>query len=327
MKGVWPIAHPHPSLLSRAGPRGARIAGLLALSLALVAAPWVLSTFLIYLLIEMLILSLFATSLNILIGYGGMISLGHGAYFGLGAYTAALLVKRAGWGMPWAFAVSPFAAALGALVFGFFCVRLTRAYFLMLTLAFAQLLYAVIFKWYDLTGGENGLSGVWPTGLLATPQRYFYFTLLVVTLSSAAIHRVIFSPFGYALRAIRENPLKAEFVGIPVRRHQLIAFVIAGFFAGIAGALFAFFNGSVFPDLAFWTKSAEPLIAVIIGGQYSFWGPMLGAVVFEGLEIVITRLLEYWQLVLGCLVLLMVLAFPQGLTGVRRGLWRRRREA
>ena len=297
-----------------------KLVALAALSAALLAAPWVLSIFWIYLVVEILILALFATSLNILMGYGGMISLGHAAYFGLGAYSAALLTKRAGWAMAPAFLVSPLAAALGALVFGFFCVRLTRAYFIMLTLAFAQILYAVIYKWYDLTGGENGLSGVWPSGVLAAPRNYFYFTLLVSGLSLGAIYRIVSSPFGYALRAIRENPVKAEFLGIPVRRYQHIAFVISGLFAGIAGSLFAFFNGSVFPELAFWTKSAEPLVTVIIGGQQSFWGPVVGAVVFKGLEIVITRSLTYWQLVLGCLVLLMVLVFPQGLTGFRRGL-------
>lgn len=299
------------------------LAGPVTLAVALIAAPWLVSTFWVYLLLEILILALFATSLNILMGYGGMISLGHAAYFGLAAYSAALLVKRAGWAMAPAFIVSPFAAAAGALIFGFFCVRLTRAYFIMLTLAFAQILYAVIYKWYDLTGGENGLSGVWPSGALATPRNYYYFTLVITAGSLGAIHRIVSSPFGYALRAIRENPVRAEFIGVAVRQYQLIAFVISGFFAGIAGTLFAFFNGSVFPDLAFWTKSAEPLVAVIIGGQYNFWGPVLGAVVFEGLEILITRSIRYWQLVLGGLVLLILLVFPQGLTGVRRSFWRR----
>lgn len=302
------------------------VVGLGALSLALIAAPWLLSTFWIYLLIEIMVLALFATSLNILMGYGGMISLGHAAYFGLAAYSAALLVKRGGWTMGPAFLASPLVAAVGALVFGFFCVRLTRAYFIMLTLAFAQILYAVIYKWYDLTGGENGLPGVWPSGILAHPRNYFYFTLVVTAASLGAIYRVVSSPFGYTLKAIRENPLRAEFVGVPVRHYQLIAFVISGFFAGIAGTLFAFFNGSVFPDLTFWTKSAEPLVAVIIGGQYSFWGPVLGAAVFEGLEILITRSLKYWQLVLGGLVLLIVMVFPQGLTGGWPARWRRARE-
>ena len=288
--------------------------------------PLVLSTFFIVLLIEIAVVALFATAFNLLMGFGGMVSFGHAAYFALGAYTAALLAKKAEWPMLVALAAAPVVAALGALVFGFFIVRLTHTYFAMLSLAFGQIVYTVIFKWTSLTGGDNGLLNVWPPELLRSQTAYYYFTLLVIGASFWALHAIVDSPFGYALRAIRENPRRARFVGMNVRRHQLCAFVLSGFFSGIAGGVFAFHNGSVFPDFAFFAKSFEPLVVVLLGGVQSFYGPLAGALGFKVLEWLISKWAPiYWPLFLGAIVIAVIVLLPQGFVGLlERRAWRPR---
>jgi branched-chain amino acid transport system permease protein len=273
---------------------------------------------------EIAIVALFATAFNLLMGFGGMVSFGHAAYFALGAYAAALLVKQAAWPMPLALAASPFAAAAGALFFGFFIVRLTHTYFAMLSLAFAQIVFTVVFKWKSLTGGDDGILNLWPPPVLKSPLAYCYFTLAVAGAGMLALRAIVDSPFGYALRAIRENPRRARFIGVNVRRHQLFAFVLSGFFSGLAGGLFAFFNGSVFPDFAYLNKSFEPLVVVLLGGIQSFFGPLAGAVGFKILETFIARQWPvYWPLFLGSAVVLVVVALPQGFVGLlQRRSWR-----
>jgi branched-chain amino acid transport system permease protein len=295
----------------------------IALAAALVVAPLVLSPFFLQLLTEIAIIGLFATAFNLLMGFGGMVSFGHAAYFALGAYAAALLVKRAGVPMLLALPVAPLVAAAGALLFGFFVVRLTQTYFAMLSLAFGQIVFTVIFKWKAFTGGDDGLLDVWPPLLLKSPVAYYYFALAVVALCVFALHAVVESPFGYALRAIRENPRRARFIGINVRRHQLIAFVISGAFSGVAGALFAFYNGSVFPDFAYFTKSFEPLVVALLGGVQSFGGPLVGAFGFKILEWAISRQWPiYWPLFLGAVVIAVIVALPQGFVGLfARRMW------
>src|SRR5262249_32849785 len=235
--------------------------GLAIVVLAL--APMVLPHFFLQLLTEIAIIGLFATAFNLLMGFGGMVSFGHAAYFALGAYAAALLVKKAGLSMFLAVPIAPLVAGAGALFFGFFIVRLSHTYFAMLSLAFAQIVYTVIFKWKGLTGGDDGLLDVWPPPALKSPVAYYYFALAIVGVSLAASHAIVASPFGYALKAVRENPRRARFIGVNVRRHQLCTFALSGFFSGIAGALFAFYNGSVFPDFAYFTKSFEPLVVAL----------------------------------------------------------------
>jgi branched-chain amino acid transport system permease protein len=297
----------------------------IALAASLVIAPLVLSPFFLQLLTEIAIVGLFATAFNLLMGFGGMVSFGHAAYFALGAYAAALLVKRAGVPMLLALPVAPLVAAAGALLFGFFVVRLTQTYFAMLSLAFGQIVFTVIFKWKAFTGGDDGLLDVWPPLLLKSPVAYYYFALAVVALCVFALHAVVESPFGYALRAIRENPRRARFIGINVRRHQLIAFVISGAFSGVAGALFAFYNGSVFPDFAYFTKSFEPLVVALLGGVQSFGGPLVGAFGFKILEWAISRQWPiYWPLFLGAVVIAVIVALPQGFVGLfARRMWAR----
>ena len=297
----------------------------IALAAALVVSPLVLSPFFLQLLTEIAIIGLFATAFNLLMGFGGMVSFGHAAYFALGAYAAALLVKRAGVSMLLALPVAPLVAAAGALLFGFFVVRLTQTYFAMLSLAFGQIVFTVIFKWKAFTGGDDGLLDVWPPPLLKSPVAYYYFALAVVALCVFILHAVVESPFGYALRAIRENPRRARFIGINVRRHQLIAFVISGAFSGVAGALFAFYNGSVFPDFAYFTKSFEPLVVALLGGVQSFGGPLVGAFGFKLLEWAISRQWPiYWPLFLGAVVIAVIVALPQGFVGLfARRMWAR----
>jgi branched-chain amino acid transport system permease protein len=293
---------------------------------ALLVLPAILPSFLVVVMTEIAIVALFATAFNLLMGFGGMVSFGHAAYFALGAYAAALLVTKASWPMLLGLAAAPFVAAAGALFFGFFIVRLTHTYFAMLSLAFAQIVFTVVFKWKGLTGGDDGILNVWPPAWLKSPLAYCYFTFLVAGLGMLALRAMVDSPFGYALRAIRENPRRARFIGVHVRRHQLLAFVLSGFFSGLAGGLFAFFNGSVFPDFAFLTKSFEPLVVALLGGIQSFFGPLAGAVGFKILETFIARQWPvYWPLFLGSAVVVVVIALPGGFVGLLQRLaWRPR---
>jgi branched-chain amino acid transport system permease protein len=296
-------------------------AWIVALLAALVAAPAMLPTFYVWLLVEMLAFALFATSLHLLMGAGGMVSFGHAAYFGVGAYGAALAMTLLGWPMPLAFVAAPLLAAAAALVFGYFCVRLTSIYFAMLTLAFAQIVYAIVHQWYEVTGGDNGLLGVWPPPWLATPVRYYYWALAASAIGMAALWLVEQSPFGLVLRAARDHPRRAEASGVDLRAHQLVAFVVAGAFAGLAGAVFVFLKGSVFPVYVDAPMSVQPLVMVLLGGVGSFGGPAIGAVVYKLLDTVITRYTQYWQAVLGAILILLVTLFPRGLIGMldRRG--------
>jgi branched-chain amino acid transport system permease protein len=292
----------------------------------LAVAPLVLPPFFLQLLTEIAIVGLFATAFNLLMGFGGMVSFGHAAYFALGAYAPALLVKRLGLPMLLALPAAPVVAAAGALLFGFFIVRLSHTYFAMLSLAFAQIVFTVIFKWKALTGGDDGLLDVWPPAWLKSPAAFYYFTLVVVGVSVLALRAVVDSPFGYALRSVRENPRRARFIGIDVRRHQLVAFVISGAFSGLAGGLFAFYNGSVFPDFAYFTKSFEPLVVALLGGVQSFFGPLAGALGFKILEWVVSRQWPvYWPLFLGTIVVVVIVVLPNGFVGLVGGrLWRAR---
>jgi branched-chain amino acid transport system permease protein len=276
----------------------------------------------VFLTAELAIAVLYATSLNLLMGYGGMLSLGHAAYYAVAAYTSGLLVVQLGWPMLPAMLAGPLVAALFAFVFGIFIVRtshLEHAYFLMLTLAFSQLVFAMIYKWYGLTHGDDGISGILPTGIIASPRNFALFSLVVVAGCLAVLKAIVRSPFGLTLQAIRDNPRRAEFVGLSVRRYQLAAFVIAGVFAGIAGTLYAFFSGTISPQIADWSASARPFLANTIGGIQSFWGPLVGVVVLEVIDSQVGRFTEHSLLAVGALALLVGMFFPQGLIGLVSG--------
>jgi branched-chain amino acid transport system permease protein len=293
-------------------PRGRALA---ALALLVLLPPW-LPSFWVLVLIEVLAFALFAASLHLLMGTGGMVSFGHAAAFGLGGYGAALLVTWAKAPMLLALAAAPIAAAGAAMLTGFFCVRLSSIYFAMLTLAFSQIAYAIAHQWYDVTGGDNGLLGIWPAPWLATPVRYYYLTLAACAGGVAALATIGRAPFGLTLRAIRDHARRAEASGVSVRLHQWLAFVVAGFFGGLAGATFVFLKGSVFPTYLEVPMSVEPLVMVLLGGVNALAGAPLGAAVYKVLDTVVTRFTAYWQLVLGALLMLLVVAFPRGILGV-----------
>jgi branched-chain amino acid transport system permease protein len=297
---------------------GALLVALLALPLLAAESPYTT-----VLAIDLLTAALFAASLHFIMGPAGMHSFGHAAYFGLGAYAAALLVLRAGWPMEASLFGAPLVAALGAMLFGWFCVRLSGVYLAMLTLAFAQIVWSIAFQWDDFTGGSNGLTGVWPADWLADKTAYYYATLALVALGVMALRRVLFSPFGYALRAGRDSPLRADAIGIHLQRVQWFAFIGAGAVAGLAGALFAYSKGSISPDTMAVGKSVDGLVMVLLGGLQTLSGPLVGAVTFTGLQDSVARSTDYWRAMLGGIVLLLVLAFPQGIAGFARQLFQR----
>jgi branched-chain amino acid transport system permease protein len=306
-----------------AGERGApwHPAWLAAAGLVLLALPLLLPTFWVWMAVEIFAFALFAASLHLLMGQGGMVSFGHAAYFGLGAYGAALLLKLAGWPMPLAFLAAPVVAAVAAAVFGYFSVRLTSIYFAMLTLAFAQIVFAVVHQWDDVTGGDNGVLSVWPPPWLKSPMRYYYWALVFAGAGVVLLRFVAASPFGLALRAVRDHARRAEAVGINIRALQWTAFVVAGFFAGLAGAIFVFLKGSVFPVYTETPMSVQPLVMVLLGGIGAPAGPLIGAAAYKLLDTVITRYTDYWQVGLGAILIALVLAFPRGIAGVLD--WRR----
>jgi branched-chain amino acid transport system permease protein len=305
--------------------------------LVLVAAffvPVVGSRFYTFLANDIAIWALFATSLNLLVGVTGLVSFGHAAYFGIGAYTTGLLMKKAGVSFLLAFPAAGVLAGAFALVFGFFCVRLTRIYFAMLTLAFAQIVWAICFKWNEVTGGEQGMPEIpYPdfdriaalplVGGWRTAEYFYFLTLVLVALCLWLLRRIVGSPFGRMLTTIRENAERAEFIGVNVRRYELAAFVLAGAFAGLAGGLFGIFNRGVFPDFAYWTKSSEVLIMTLLGGMGTFYGPAIGALVLILLNQQIVAYTEYWPFVLGTILVVLLFVFPGGLAGAAQVAARR----
>ncbi|KAA5605172.1 ABC transporter permease [Roseospira marina] len=314
-----PEAHPRASVgqavepLRRLGPAGLAASLLLAGALALL--PLVAGPYLLTVVTELLIFALFAASLHLMMGVGGMVSFGHAAYFGLGAYGAALLVRFIGAPMELGILLGPLLALAGGLLFGWFCVRLSGVYLAMLTLAFAQIVWSIIFQWYEVTGGDNGILGIWPSKWAADPQVYYYLVLGLCGLGLVAIRRVIFSPFGYALRACRDSVLRAEAIGIHRQRVQWMGFALAGAFAGVGGTLYAYLKGSVFPDVISIATSVDGLVMVLLGGIQTVSGPIVGAATYKALSIYMTSQIAYWQLVLGGLIVVLVVAFPEGIAG------------
>lgn len=295
----------------------------LALVLLLVVMPQLTgdSPYMIVLAIDLLIAALFAASLHFIMGPAGMHSFGHAAYFGLGAYGAAMLVRSLHLPMEVALVVGPLVAAAGALLYGWFCVRLSGVYLAMLTLAFAQITWAVVYQWDAVTGGSNGLTGVWPAGWLSDKTSYYYLTLAIVVAGVLLLRRVLFAPFGYAMRACRDSVLRADAIGIDVKRMQWAAFVVAGLVAGVAGALFAFSKGSISPESLHVGKSVDGIVMVMLGGIQTLVGPIVGAVTFSWLHDTIARSTDYWRAMLGGIILLLVLLFPQGVAGFARQLY------
>ncbi len=274
--------------------------------------------------IDVLIAVLFATSLHFIMGPGGMHSFGHAAYFGLGAYGAALAVKWLAAPMGLALAAAPVVAALGAMLFGWFAVRLSGVYLAMLTLAFAQIVWSIVFQWQELTGGSNGILGVWPSAPFDALPAFFLLTLGFVVVGVLLLRRILFAPFGYAMRAGRDSPLRAEAIGIDVKRVHWLAFALAGTVCGVAGGIFGFAKGSISPETISIGRSIDGLVMVLLGGIQTLAGPIVGASVFAILQDFVMQQTEYWHALLGGIILVLVLAFPSGLVGAFVQLARRR---
>ena len=295
------------------------------LMLALVALPLIVDRFTVVLVTDIIIFALFAASLGLIMGIGGMASFGHAAYFGAGAYAAAVAFKA---GASFVVAIPTgvaFAAAL-AVLFGWFCVRLSGVSLAMLTLAFAQITWAIAFQWDSVTGGSNGLVGIWPPELLSSKSAYYFATLLLAGAAILLIWRSVHAPLGFLLRAGRDSRIRAEAVGIDVRIVQWRAIILAGSAVGLAGALYVFSKGSLSPDLLSIPRSVDALAMVLIGGVQTLVGPVVGAVVFITLQDWIVRATPYWHAVLGITLILITIIFPQGIVGTLRQ-WRQRRES
>ncbi len=320
-----PQAAPRTAGAAEAPPRPATrtarwgaVAGVAALALLPVAAgAWPYATVLAQ---DILIAALFAASLHALMGPAGLHSFGHAAYFGVGAYAAALLVRAAGLPAPAALALAPLAGGAFALAYGWFCVRLSGVYLAMLTLAFAQITWAIAFQWDAVTGGSNGITGAWPQGWLAEGPAFYWLVLACVAGSLWALRRLLQSPFGLALRAARDSALRADAIGIDVHRLRWAVFVAAGMAAGLAGGLYALSKGGASPETLSVGKSVDGLVMVLLGGVQSLAGPLAGAAAFTWLHDTIARHTDYWRAVLGATMLVLVLLFPQGIAGFAQSL-------
>ena len=287
--------------------------GLAVLARAM-AAPVLAGPFVLSVLTEALVAMLFAASLHAMMGPGGMASFGHAAWFGIGAYAAALAAKGLLMPMPVGLLLGPLLAGAAALAFGWFVVRLSGVYLAMLTLAFAQIVWAVAFQ-SDLTGGDNGVLGIWPDAWAQDPRVFYALALVLCAGGTLGLRRVLFSPFGYALRAARDAPARAEAIGLWPARLRLAAFALAGAAAGLAGAVGTYSKGSVFPTTISISRSVDALLMVLLGGVQTMSGPIVGALAYTGLYDVLIRATDLWRLCLGLIIIALVLAFPQGIAG------------
>ncbi len=298
------------------------VLGLVALIL-LIAWPFCLPTYWTLILTEILIMGLFAMSFNLLLGYTGLLSFGQAGFFGVGAYGCALILSTDTPSLTAALAVAVVAAALVALVIGYLCVRRDEIYFAMITLGFGMMLFTVAHNWIGLTGGSDGLPvmdmpSIWigtHEFTLFDPVNMYLFVLLIALLGAWMLRRVVQSPFGLMLTAIRENKQRLSFVGANVQWLRLTAFVISGALAGLAGALFCLFNAMATPDFMHWGFSAKPVLMSILGGSGLFLGPLFGAAVFFGLEQAISHFTNNWMIFLGAILIPVVIFFPRGILG------------
>jgi branched-chain amino acid transport system permease protein len=299
---------------------------------ALLAAPLVFGTFGLFVLMRMMLLVLFALGFNLLLGYTGLLSFGQAGFFAVGAYVCALILLEAP-SLLLGIAGGVLAAALVALVLGYLSVRLTEIYFAMLTLSFGMMIWSLVWRWRDVTGGDDGLTGI-PRAPLELPgisidlsaiPAYYYFVLVMTLVAVWLMWRIVNSPLGLTFQAVRDSAVRAAFVGIAIRRYRLWAFVIAGIYAGLAGSLMAPLERTITPIYAHWIYSSEPVLASLIGGIYVFAGPIVGAVLFIGIKEIVVRTTEHWMLVMGIIVIVIVLGFRGGVLGTLLRWGERRR--
>ncbi len=302
----------------------AAVPAIIVLAAILSILPSFLSGYYIYLINEVLILALFAYGWNLLFSYAGYLSFGSAAFYGLGAYTVALMYRDVSASPLLAFSAAIIVSGVAGAIIGLFCVRLTKLYFALLTLAFATMIYSIIFRWVRFTGGDGGIPGV-RRGLidfkiflvnLGPTTNYYYFSLIVFFIAVFIFWRIVNSPFGYTIRQIRDNPERAAFTGLNVRLYAWITFVISSIICGLAGALSASLRGIADPGLLFWVNSIEPVMASLLGGLFNFAGPFIGAFVFVFMKSsLISSMGRVWTIVFGTVLILLVLFFPSGILG------------
>jgi branched-chain amino acid transport system permease protein len=296
-----------------------------ALLAVLLLVPAWAGRFTIYILAVIFVTALLAMSLNLLVGHGGIYQFHHAAFYGVGAYTAGLIAAKTAWPVWIGFCAGPVMAAAAGWVIGLFCVRLNKLYFGMLQISLGSLIWIVALRWYSLTAGDDGIHGIRMPEILSGTVNIYYFLLAVVTVCLLILFLIYKSPFGVTLRAIRDNPQRCEAVGINVRRHQLLAIIIATFFAGVAGVLFVVLEGSIFPDMLFWVLSLEVLIMCLLGGWFTFFGPVVGAAIMVTLRTFVGSVTEYWTMILGIVLILLIFFLPEGIMGINFRQWGRRR--
>jgi branched-chain amino acid transport system permease protein len=271
--------------------------------------------FYVYMTSIILLTGLLASSCNLALGFGGIFQFHHAVFYGAGAYGAALMIAKSGLS-PWlGFIVGPLISAFIGLIMGIICIRLSKLYFGMLQVSLGSLVWAIVYRWYSFTGGDDGIHGIHVPDIISSPNGAYYFTLIVTGLSMLVMFRILKSPFGSVLQGIRDNPVRSEMIGVNVKRHQLLTLVIVSFFAGIAGVLFVVVDTTVFPDMLFWTLSMEIVIMCLLGGWLTFLGPMLGAAVLVTLRTFISTYTVYWALILGILFMLVIFFLPNGVLG------------
>ncbi len=293
------------------------------LLLLFIAVPLVMPMYWTYLFTEMLNMALFAIAFNLLLGFTGLLSFGQASIYSIGSYTLALLMMEANVSWILAFPASILLCTAVAVIVGLCVIHRSEIYFAMLTLAFAQLFYTIIYKWTRVTGGADGISGIPSPEMqiagfdfaIRYPVETYYFFLCFVVVCIYIVKRIIGSPFGQILKAIRENPNRTEFLGMNPKKYKLIAFVVAGFFTGICGALAAPLAGTIDPSIAHWSKSAEPVFMTLIGGINTLLGPAVGAFIYYTLISFIGSITEYWQLFMGSVLIAFVMLFPMGILG------------
>lgn len=284
--------------------------------LLLLILPLFLPRFYIYLTAIILLTGLLATSLNLAIGYCGIYQFHHAIFYGLGSYGTALIITKTSLSPYIAFLMGPVVALFFSLIIGLLCMRLTKLYFGMLQISLGSLIWAIVYRWYSFTGGDDGIHGIPVPDILANTKGGYYFTLIIVSLSIGILYRIVNSPFGKTIQGIRDNPVRTVSIGINIDIHKLVVLMIAGFFAGIAGMLFVVIDNAVFPDMMFWTYSLEVLIMVLLGGMYTFWGPLIGSVIIVSLRTYLGAITQYWPMILGIILILVIIFLPQGIYGL-----------
>jgi branched-chain amino acid transport system permease protein len=286
------------------------------LFLVLLLVPFFAARFYIYILAVIFVTAQLAMSLNLLVGHGGIYQFHHGVFYGVGAYAAGLLWAKTSLPFWIGFCTGPLLAAATGLIIGLFCVRLNKLYFGMLQISLGSLVWIVALRWYSLTAGDDGIHGIPMPEAISGTTPVYYFLLVVVAVCLVLMYLIYQSPFGVTLRAIRDNPQRCEAVGINVRRHQVVAIVIATFFAGVAGVLFVVLEGSIFPDMLFWVMSLEIFIMCLLGGWFTFFGPVVGAAIMVALRTFVGSMTEYWTLILGIVLILIIFFLPEGIMGI-----------